>query len=167
MALLISHLVGSGGTPTADAAGAAPPRRIVIPAIGVSAPVVPLSLDQDGALAAPSSYDETGWYEAGPEPGEKGPAVIAGHVDSKSGPAVFYKLPQLRRGDDIRITRADGSSVHFRVDRLEQWPKAQFPTQRVYGRTVSPVLRLVTCSGDFDTATGHYTANTIVYASRR
>ena len=165
--MLISRLVGTDGTPPADASGAAPPKRIEIPAIGVSAPVVPLGLDRNGALAAPRNYNETGWYEASPEPGENGPAVIAGHVDSQRGPAVFFKLPQLRRGDLIRIGRTDGSTVSFKVDRLEQWPKADFPTQRVYGRTREPVLRLVTCSGDFDRATRHYTDNTIVYASRR
>jgi LPXTG-site transpeptidase (sortase) family protein len=162
LGLLASRLVGSG-----PAAGAAPPQRVEIPAIGVSARVQPLVLDRAGALTAPTRYSDTGWYEAGPEPGEKGAAVIAGHVDSKRGPAVFYRLRQLQRGDVIRIRRTDGSSVRFRVDRIEQWSKAQFPTRRVYRRTSKPVLRLITCSGDFNSATGHYTANTIVYASRR
>jgi LPXTG-site transpeptidase (sortase) family protein len=164
-AFLISRLVG--GASPADGADAAPPQRIEIPAIGVSARVAPLGLDGTGALAAPTSYNRAGWYEAGPEPGEKGPAVIAGHVDSTSGPAIFFRLPQLRRGDAIRIKRADGSTVRFEVDRVEQWPKAQFPTKSVYGHTDAPALRLITCSGDFDRATGHYTANTIVYASPR
>jgi LPXTG-site transpeptidase (sortase) family protein len=167
VALAIFRLAGGDGTPAADASGAPPPRRVAIPAIGVSAPVVPLGLDRNGELAAPTDYNETGWYAAGPEPGENGPAVIAGHVDSESGPAVFFKLPKLRRGDLIRVGRADGSKVSFTVDRIEQWPKAQFPTHRVYGRTRTPALRLVTCSGPFDSATGHYTDNTIVYASLR
>jgi hypothetical protein len=148
-------------------AGAAPPRRVVIPAIGVSARVIPLGLNRDGTLDVPRNYSEAGWYTDGPEPGETGPAVIVGHVDSKAAPAVFYKLRELRRGDAIRIARTDGSSVHFTVTRIEQWPKASFPTSRVYGRTRGSVLRLVTCSGDFNAATGHYANNTIVFASQR
>jgi sortase (surface protein transpeptidase) len=167
VALVVFKLAGGGGTPAADASGAPPPHRIAIPAVGVSARVAPLGLDRNGELAAPSDYDATGWYAAGPEPGEDGPAVIAGHVDSKNGPAVFYRLAQLRPGDVIRIGRTDGSTVRFKVDRIEQWPKARFPTQRVYGRTGAPALRLVTCSGGFDSATGHYVDNTIVYASLR
>jgi hypothetical protein len=162
--LLVLWLVLRGGS---DAqAGAAPPRRIVIPAIGVSAPVGPLGLKQDGTLEVPRDYGKAGWYADGPEPGEKGPAVIVGHVDSNTGPAVFFRLRELRRGDTIRVARTDGSSVRFTVTRIEQWPKAAFPTSRVYGRTRGAVLRLVTCSGDFDPATGHYAKNTIVFASQ-
>jgi Sortase domain len=145
---------------------APPPRRIAIPAIGVSADVVPLRLEPDGTMQSPDDWRETGWYEPGREPGERGPAVIAGHVDSTSGPAVFYRLRELRRGDVIRIRRADGSVVRFRVEGLERWPKAEFPTRRVFGRTRVSALRLVTCSGDFDASTGHYVDNTIVYAAR-
>jgi Sortase domain len=167
--LLISKLAGGGPGPVAPAqAGAvANPSDIRIPAIGVSARVIPLALHSDGTLAAPRDYGEAGWYAAGPEPGEPGPSVVAGHVDSKRGPGVFFKLPRLRRGDVIYVDREDGSTVGFSVDRLEQWPKASFPTGRVYGRTKHPALRLVTCSGDFDRRTGHYTSNTIVFASQR
>lgn len=145
---------------------AAPPRRIRIPAIGVSAPVIPLGLNKDRTLQVPKGYDETGWYRPGPDPGERGPAVIVGHVDSKTGPAVFYRLRKLRRGNRIVIRRADGSTVRFRINGLERWPKAEFPTRRVYGRTKGSVLRLVTCSGNFDASSGHYVDNTIVFASR-
>ena len=145
---------------------AAPPRRIRIPAIGVSARVVPLRLNRDGTMQTPNRFAETGWYEPGREPGERGPAVIAGHVDSTTGPAVFYRLRRLRRGDEIRITRADGSVVRFRVEGLERWPKAEFPSRRVFGRTRTATLRLVTCSGNFDPKTRHYVDNTIVYAAR-
>jgi hypothetical protein len=145
---------------------AAPPRRIEIPAIGVSARVVPLRLAPDGSMETPGRWRDTGWYEPGPEPGERGPAVIAGHVDSRSGPAVFYRLRDLHRRDVIRVRRADGSVVRFRVEGLERWPKAEFPTHRVFGATRTSALRLVTCSGDFDASIGHYVDNTIVYAVR-
>jgi sortase (surface protein transpeptidase) len=142
------------------------PRRIAIPAIGVSAPLVALGLAPDRSMETPTRWEDAGWYEPGPEPGERGPAVIAGHVDSKGGPAVFYRLRELRRGDAIRIVRGDGSVVRFRVEGLERWPKAKFPTRRVFGPTRGSTLRLITCSGDFDAATGHYVDNTIVYAAR-
>jgi hypothetical protein len=145
---------------------APPPRRIAIRAIGVAAPVVPLRLEPDGTMETPDDSHDAGWYEPGREPGERGPAVIAGHVDSKNGPAVFYRLRDLRRGDVIRIQRADRSVVHFRVEGLERWPKAEFPTRRVFGSTHISALRLVTCSGDFDASAGHYVDNTIVYAAR-
>jgi hypothetical protein len=154
-----------------DAAGtvdirAAAPRRIQIPAIGVSAPVIALGLNHDGTLQTPTQWQETGWYKPGPEPGERGAAVVTGHVDSTTGPAVFYRLRSLRPGDLIRIVRSDGTTVRFRVQRLERWPKSDFPARRVYGPTTGAVLRLVTCSGNFDSSTGHYVDNTIVYASR-
>ena len=146
---------------------AAPPRRIAIPAIGVSARVVPLGREPDGTMQTPRVWEEAGWYEPGPEPGERGPAVIAGHVDSTDGPAVFYRLRELHRGNLILIRRAGGSLVRFRVEGLERWPKSEFPTRRVFGRKSRiSVLRLVTCSGDFDRSTGHYVDNTIVYAVR-
>jgi sortase (surface protein transpeptidase) len=145
---------------------AARPRRIDIPAIHVSAPIVPLRREEDGSMQTPDHWGDTGWYEPGSEPGERGPAVIAGHVDSTSGPAVFYRLRELRRGNAVRIRRADGSVVRFRVEGLERWPKAAFPSRRVFGKTHVAALRLVTCSGNFDSSTGHYVDNTIVYAVR-
>jgi Sortase domain len=147
-------------------ARAAPPRWIRVRAIGVSAPVVALGLRPDHTLEVPRGWGDTGWYTGGPEPGEQGPAVIAGHVDSTSGPAVFYRLGQLRRGATVDIRRADRSMVRFRVEGVERWPKDRFPTRRVYRRTARSTLRLITCGGSFDTATGHYTDNVIVYATR-
>jgi hypothetical protein len=145
---------------------AARPLRIRIPAIAVSARVVSLEREPDRTMETPKNFDNTGWYEPGSEPGERGPAVIAGHIDSTSGPAVFYRLRELKRGNLIRIQRADGSAARFRVEGLERWPKAAFPTRRVFGRTRLAALRVVTCSGDFDPSTGHYVDNTIVYATR-
>jgi hypothetical protein len=143
------------------------PMRISIPAIGVSAPVVPLHREPDRTMETPRRWENTGWYKPGPEPGERGPAVITGHVDSTRGPAVFYRLRELQRGNVISIRRAGGSVVRFRVEGLERWPKSAFPTRRVFGRRPRiSVLRLVTCSGNFDESTGHYVDNTIVYAAR-
>ena len=143
------------------------PLRIRIPAIGVSARVVPLHREPDGTMQTPRRWENAGWYQPGAEPGERGPAVIAGHVDSTGGPAVFYRLRDLRRGNVISISRAGGSVVRFRVEGLERWPKSDFPTRRVFGRKPRiSVLRVVTCSGNFDRSTGHYVDNTIVYAAR-
>jgi sortase (surface protein transpeptidase) len=142
------------------------PTRIRIPAIGVNAHVGPLGLAPDHTMETPRNFANTGWFRPGPEPGERGAAVIAGHVDSYNGPAVFYRLGELRRGDKIAITRADRTVIHFRVQGLERWPKSRFPTKRVFGRTRGATLRLITCSGDFNSATGHYLDDTIVYAVR-
>lgn len=145
---------------------APPPRRISIPAIGVAARVIPLGPNPDHTMQTPTDVAQAGWYKPGPEPGERGAAVVVGHVDSKSGPGVFYRLRELRRGNRIRVIRQGGSVVTFRVEGLERWPKAEFPTRRVFRRTRVSALRLVTCSGAFDTTTGHYVDNTIVYAVR-
>jgi hypothetical protein len=144
----------------------APPERIRIPAIGVNARVVRVGLDRAGALQVPGSWVDAGWYARGARPGEPGPAVIVGHVDSTAGPAVFYRLGALRAGAAIRVARGDGSVARFRVHRVERWPKSSFPTRLVYGATRRPTLRLVTCGGAFDGATGHYADNTIVFAVR-
>ena len=138
-----------------------------MPAVGISAPIVALELDDDGRLESPRQFSEAGWRRGGPEPGEKGAAVIAGHVDSRSGPAAFYRLRDVARGDAIAVRRKDGTTVTFTVQRIEQAPKDDFPTQRVYGETALPTLRLVTCGGRFVGATGHYEDNVIVYARRK
>jgi hypothetical protein len=142
------------------------PRKLRIAAIGVSAKVIPLGLLPDHTMRTPRNVAQAGWYRPGPEPGERGAAVVVGHVDSKRGPGVFYKLRRLRRGNIIKIVRAGGSVVRFRVEGLERWPKTQFPTRRVFRRTRLSALRIVTCSGRFDADTGHYADNTIVYAAR-
>ena len=140
------------------------PVRLKIPAIGVDAPVVALGLDRHGALEAPRSFSDAGWWSGGVRPGAVGPAVLAGHVDSTTGPAVFFALRELRRGDTIVVTRRDGSRARFRVQRTASYAKAKFPTRAVYGPTPRPTLRLITCSGVFDRSTGHYLDNTVVYA---
>ena len=127
--------------------------------------MIRLGLNPDRSLEVPKDFGDTGWWTGGPRPGERGPAVIAGHVDSRTGPAVFYKIGDLRPGDAIVVHRSDGSRARFTVQGSRQYPKAHFPTARVYGRTPGPTLRLITCSGTFDSASGHYLDNTVVYAS--
>lgn len=150
-------------TPVVDAPVAAP-ERLRIPAIGVDSPFVDLGLDAAGALLAPDSTDVVGWFAAGPAPGADGPALVAGHVDSRSGPAVFYRLRELRAGDRVEVLRTDGSTVAFTVTSRTDTPKATFPTEQVYGPTPGPELRLVTCGGTFDRSTGHYRDNVVVEA---
>jgi hypothetical protein len=154
------------GVRSGDAARRRPPApaRIEIRAIGVRARLVPLGLNTDGTLQVPARFGDAGWWAGGPRPGERGPAVVAGHVDSRTGPAVFTRLSELRAGDSIAVVRRDGSRVRFVVRRSRRYPKARFPTARVYGPTRGPTLRLITCSGVFDRASGHYLDNTVVYA---
>jgi sortase (surface protein transpeptidase) len=97
-------------------------------------------------------------------PGDVGPSLLAGHVDSRTGPAVFYRLRELRGGDRIVVERSDGRTATFEVDRVEQVSKSSFPTRRVYGATPRPELRLITCGGTFDASSGHYLSNVVVYA---
>ena len=138
---------------------------LAIPAIGVAGPLESLDVDDAGRLAAPADPGLAGWFAGGVEPGQAGPAVIAGHVDSRSGPAVFYRLGDLRPGDVVDVTRADGGVVTFRVDEVVEHPKDEFPTAAVYGPVPGAALRLITCSGPFDRSTGHYRSNLVVYAT--
>jgi sortase (surface protein transpeptidase) len=145
--------------------GTALPVRLEIPGIGVSTALEQLGRARDRTVEVPSDWDVAGWYAGGPRPGDPGSAVVLGHVDSRTGPAVFYRLGELRPGDRVEIVRADGSRVVFRVDRTEVYPKTRFPTADVYYPTLTPMLRLVTCGGPFDRATGHYRDNLIVFAT--
>jgi sortase (surface protein transpeptidase) len=141
------------------------PTRIVIPSIGVSADLELLHRDNDGSLQTPKDWNKAGWYADGVIPGNRGPAVIVGHVDSaRDGPAVFYRLPQLKAGDDVSVQSRDGHIERFLVDAARQFPKNRFPTDLVYGPTPLRELRLVTCAGSFDHATGSYSDNLIVTA---
>jgi sortase family protein len=139
--------------------------HILIPAIGVDAPLIPLGLTPDRTLEVPKDWGEAGWFAGGPFPGEPGPAVVAGHVDSTSGPAVFYRLRELDRGDVIVVWRKGGLRSRFRVVSLKWFPKSAFPTELVYGSVDGPALRLITCGGAFDNSTGHYLDNLVVFAS--
>ena len=106
------------------------------------------------------------WYRYSPTPGSLGPAIILGHIDSAAdGPSVFFRLGEMRRGDRIVVTRADGSIARFVVDAVQSFSKSAFPTQRVYGDIDHAGLRVLTCGGPFDSATGHYLRNIVVFAS--
>jgi sortase (surface protein transpeptidase) len=144
------------------------PVRIEIPRIKVASPLDRLGRAANRTVEVPDRWERAGWYAEGTRPGDPGPAVILGHVDSRSdGPAVFFRLRELRRGDEIIVTRADGSTVRFAVDRTEQFPKSRFPTDDVYYPAMTPSLRLVTCGGSFDATAGHYRSNVIVFATLR
>jgi LPXTG-site transpeptidase (sortase) family protein len=142
------------------------PVKIRIPRIGVNAPVMKLGRDADGTVQVPplAAHNLAGWYRYGPSPGQRGPAVILGHVDSATGISVFYYLKNLHAGDTVDVTLADGTVARFAVDGLQKVAKDAFPTASVYGKSGDPSLRLITCGGPFDQATGHYTDNIIVYA---
>jgi Sortase domain len=143
--------------------GLPPPDRLRIPAIGVDTPLENLTLNAAGQLNVPADYAKAGWYSAGTAPGDVGPAVIAGHVDSKQGPAVFYKLRDLHPGDIINVSRG-GTWLAFQVISTEKYVKTEVPTSQVYRPTPLPELRLLTCAGDFNWQHHSYTENLIVYA---
>jgi sortase (surface protein transpeptidase) len=151
--------------PAAPAARSdATPVRVTIPAIGVSSGLEDLHRGAAGELDPPEDWDSAGWFSDGIVPGEVGPAVIAGHVDSPTSAAVFFRLDELVPGDEVHVAMSDGSTRTFTVDRSERAAKSAFPTSDVYGTAPTPQLRLITCDGTFDTATGHYTDNLIVFA---
>jgi LPXTG-site transpeptidase (sortase) family protein len=141
------------------------PVRIVIPSIHVSARVIPLGLNPDRTLEVPADLADTGWFTEGPEPGERGAAVIVGHVASRSGPGVFLHLRDLRAGRMIRIHLEDGTVVRYVATSSITVPKNRFPTRLVYAQTRRPTLRLITCSGELDPSTGRHPDNYIVFAS--
>ena len=141
------------------------PVRLQIPAIAVSTPLVRLGRLPDGSIEVPHDWNTAGWYDRGPRPGQPGPAVILGHVDSKTGPAVFFRLRALRPRDVVRVGLADGRTLTFRVQRLQRYPKDEFPTEAVYLPTLNRELRLITCGGEFDYAAGSYRDNIVVYAT--
>ncbi|MFI0419032.1 class F sortase [Spongiactinospora sp. 9N601] len=142
------------------------PRRLDVPRIGVRVRLSRLGLNADGTVQVPpvDRPEQAGWYARGYTPGERGAAVILGHVDGGGRKGVFYELGRLRPGDAISVTRADGSVAAFTVQSVEQVAKRRFPAQRVYGPLDHAGLRLVTCGGGFDRGSGHYTDNIIVYA---
>jgi LPXTG-site transpeptidase (sortase) family protein len=145
---------------------AVPPVSIRIPGIDVSAPVMQLGLNSDGTIQVPplESHNLAGWYKYGASPGQKGAAVIVGHIDSTTGPSVFFRLRDLHTGDLIYVNLDNGHVATFAVDGLQQVPKTSFPTASVYGHLAYAGLRLVTCGGVFNPATGSYLSDVIVYA---
>lgn len=148
----------------AAVSSSSPPVRLQIPSIGVDTALDSLGIDASGVLQAPRTFTRAGWFASGPIPGDPGPAVIAGHVDSRTGPAVFTRLPRLRPGSAVVVTLRSGRQARFVVQDTHIYAKNTFPTSAVYGPTPGPVLRLITCTGDFDHTTGHYRDNAVVTA---
>jgi sortase (surface protein transpeptidase) len=151
--------------PPAETKPAAKPTRVRIPAIGVDREIVDAGVDQAGALIPPESAAVVGWFTAGPAPGDVGPALLAAHVDSRTGPGAFVKLVELRPGDKVTVERADQSTVDFVVVSTAQVAKTAFPTELVYAPLPVPMLRLITCGGTFDRAAHSYRENVIVEAA--
>jgi Sortase domain len=144
------------------------PVSVDIPAIGVTSKLLHLGLNPDGTIQVPSLVTSAGvaaWYKYSATPGQIGTSVIEGHVDSYLGPAVFFRLGALRPGDTIDVTLADGTTAIFRVTGVRQYLKSNFPAKAIYGATNYAALRLITCGGVFDYATGHYLSSTVVFAS--
>jgi Sortase domain len=159
---------GAGGVPAPapeDGPAAAAPARIDIPFIGVSAGLGTVGLNSDGTIQVPGDWNQPAWFVGSPTPGAVGPAVIVGHLDSYVAPAVFWNLHRLQAGAAIVITRGDGSRLTFTVTNVIDYPQSAFPTQTVYGQTVDPELRLITCGGTYQIAQGRYDENTVVFAT--
>lgn len=158
--------MGHAGQPVSIPLAKSPPAELHIPAIELHAEdLVELGLTPARTLQVPWDYDEAGWYNRGATPGEVGPAVIAGHVDSVTAPAVFYRLHELEPGDTVEVRREDGVTAVFTVDEVGQYPKNAFPTEQVYADTEDSQLRLITCGGTFDEDTRSYQDNIVVYAT--
>jgi sortase (surface protein transpeptidase) len=141
------------------------PVRLRIPAIDVDTRLDSLGLNANKSIQVPKELSVAGWWERGPRPGQVGPAVILGHV-SRNAPAVFSRLHTLQRGDEILVDRADGTTARFLVTQQGMYRKVAFPSDLVYYPTLEPELRLVTCGGPIDRATGHYSENLVVFAAQ-
>lgn len=154
----------TSGPPVVERAA---PVELRVPRIALREPLVQLGLQDDGTVEVPDDPATAGWFRLGPPPGAPGSSVILGHVDSVDGPAVFHRLNEMRVGDEISVGLDDGSVVVFEVRSVRTYPNDEFPARRVYGRTGSRELNLVTCDGDYDAARGGYQANLVVNAHRR
>ncbi|WP_327683519.1 class F sortase [Kitasatospora sp. NBC_00458] len=152
--------------PAAPALKRSKPTRLRIPQIGVDAPFTELTLNPAGQLSAPPPEDKNlvGWYRDGATPGERGASVVAGHVDTTKGPAVFLLLSLLMPGHKVEVQRADGTVAVFSVDSVETFAKDAFPDQKVYGKTPDAQLRLITCGGVYDKKRRDYLDNVVVFA---
>ncbi|MGW1378867.1 class F sortase [Streptomyces sp. NPDC002446] len=155
---------GQGGEQATGGARKAAPQRISIPSLNVSSTLESLGKKKDGTMETPADPDKAGWYTPGPAPGEKGPAVIAGHVSWNGKPSVFHRLSSLKPGDAIDVARSDGKSAKFTVSRVAQYPKNKFPTIEVYKNVDHAGLRLITCGGQYDTSQHYYRDNVVVFA---
>ncbi len=151
--------------PAPVAIRSAPPVALRIPAIGVDVSLSTLGLNADRTVEVPTDFRQAGWFGLGPSPGQTGSAVILGHVDSYTGPAVFFQIRTLRAGDQVNVSLADGAIAHFRVSAVAMYAKDQFPAQQVYAPHGGSALQLVTCGGTFDTHTRSYLSNIVAYTT--
>ena len=158
---------GSTGSGATEGLGPSIPTRISIPSLGVRAKIIKVGRAADGSIATPAAdpAEATGWYRLGPTPGELGTAVIVGHVDTDSRPAVFHKLPELSRGKLIKVNREDHRVATFTVESVETFPKTSFPADRVFDSTDRARLVLVTCGGTWVGGDIGYSDNVIVFAT--
>ncbi|GAA4311580.1 class F sortase [Streptomyces venetus] len=168
-----SHAPSTPGAPHRSArAGAGPhlprsrPVRLLIPRISVNAPFTDLAIGRSGQLEPPppDNTNLVGWYAKGVSPGEAGTAIIAGHVDTATAPAVFAQLGEVKKGDRFHVVRADGRKATFVVDDTDSYAKDDFPSERVYGDTPDAQVRLITCAGAYDRQARDYTENLVVFA---
>lgn len=156
----------ASATPESPSARPAPdrPTTVRIPSIDVEADVIDLGLNPDRTLEVPTDFDQTGWWTGRSVPGEPGPSIVVGHVDSRAGPAVFHRLRELESGDEVEVDRSDGSIARFRITESITVDKDEFPTDRVYGQVEEAALRLITCGGVFDGDARSYESNVVVFA---
>lgn len=141
------------------------PTRVRVASINLDTELIKLGRNPDNTMEVPVRYDIAGWYTHAPTPGELGPAIIVGHVDRPGGIAIFWRLREIQPGDLIEVDRVDGKTVKFRADSIKQFPQDNFPTKEVYGNIDHSGIRLITCGGTFNSQTGRYTHNTVVYGS--
>ncbi len=156
---------GSERAPAPVHMSSSPPVSVRASAVGIASDLLQVGLNKDDTLEVPTTYSQAAWYRLGPTPGALGPAVIIGHVDSYTGPGVFFNVGAMRPGQIIDVTRADMRVAHFRVDAVNSYPKGLFPTDAVYGHVNYAGLRLVTCGGVFDKHARSYESNVVVFAS--
>lgn len=158
---------GSGPTtPTGPTLAESDPVAIDIPAIGVDSPLLQVGLNSNGTIQVPPLFQKpsrAAWYKYSPTPGQIGPSIIEGHIDTYQGPSVFFRLGAIRPGQKVYVTLQDGTVAVFKVDGVREYPKSHFPTHAVYGNTNFAALRLLTCGGSFDSSTRQYLSNTVVY----
>jgi hypothetical protein len=155
----------SGALTTGPLLASSPPVRVALPTLRAQASVIGLGRQPDGSMQVPGDAATVGWYTGAPTPGALGPAILAGHVDFEKRPGTFAKLTELAVGDPVNVVRADDTMAMFTVTKVERYPKDRFPSAAVYGAIDHAGLRLITCGGDFDAASGHYRDNVVVYAS--
>jgi len=165
------ELSGSAGGTARPSVGGDPvvprptPVALRIPVIGVNVSLSTLGLNADHTVQVPTDFQQAGWFGLGPSPGQTGSAVILGHVDSYTGPAVFFQIRALRAGDQVNVSLADGAIAHFQVSAVAMYAKDQFPAQQVYAPHGGSTLQLVTCGGTFDTHTRSYLSNIVAYTT--